>query len=390
MRSRFVIGIIGAAVFGLGFTASAWVGGQRDPSGKVTLASGEVGYIMPPIAHRNLAIYPIRAEYPQAAGSYITLDEGLKTGQVEVRETGANPPPLVRPRPPVNSFQSNLPYQRGQSLQAAQGFTGEVNRLVLYNHSDRKLLLIAGEMVVGGKQDRIVQKDRIVPPSEKPYDLNVFCVEHGRWTATDANFKPAAIPGAAMRGGGGGLGGGIADPAVRGAAQSKADQQAVWDEVGKKNSQLGAAGHTTYQTARLNALNLGEEKGYAEALEDKLVGGDIVGVIVAVNGKPIWMDQFDNSSLLRAYWPKLLRSYILEAVTSLPAKDIEDRIKWKLPTVNEAATYLMDRSGTSKFEGEEGVFKLNRIESSHHVIYELSDLNLKHPDLIHICKMEKK
>jgi len=33
---------------------------------------------------------------------------------------------------------------------------------VLVNHSKRPLLLLAGELVSGGKQDRVIAKDRIV------------------------------------------------------------------------------------------------------------------------------------------------------------------------------------------------------------------------------------
>ncbi|MEI9970328.1 MAG: DUF6569 family protein [Terracidiphilus sp.] len=57
----------------------------------------------------------------------------------------------------------------------------EVNTLVLVNHSKRPLLLLAGEIVTGGKQDRIVAKDRIVPADADPIDLGVFCIEPGRW-----------------------------------------------------------------------------------------------------------------------------------------------------------------------------------------------------------------
>src|SRR5512147_764239 len=60
---------------------------------------------------------------------------------------------------------------------------GEVNRLVLVNNSNRPLLLLAGEIVTGGKQDRVIGKDRIVPAHSDPVDLSVFCVEPGRWTA---------------------------------------------------------------------------------------------------------------------------------------------------------------------------------------------------------------
>ncbi len=57
-----------------------------------------------------------------------------------------------------------------------------VNQLVLVNRSKRPLLLLAGELVSGGKQDRIIAKDRIVAPGAEPLPLDVFCVEHGRWS----------------------------------------------------------------------------------------------------------------------------------------------------------------------------------------------------------------
>ena len=67
---------------------------------------------------------------------------------------------------------------------AVQNYGGpSVNQLVLINRSKRPLLLLAGELVSGGKQDRIIAKDRIVPVGAQPLPLNVFCVEHGRWSA---------------------------------------------------------------------------------------------------------------------------------------------------------------------------------------------------------------
>ena len=57
-----------------------------------------------------------------------------------------------------------------------------VNELSLINRSGKKLMLLAGEVIVGGKQDRIVQDDLIVPPVSVPVSLSVFCVEHGRWS----------------------------------------------------------------------------------------------------------------------------------------------------------------------------------------------------------------
>src|SRR6202044_806732 len=76
----------------------------------------------------------------------------------------------------------------------------EVNRLVLINNSKRPLLLLAGEIVTGGKQDRIIAKDRIVPVGAEPIDLSVFCVEHGRWTESSDKFGTSANVGGAKAG----------------------------------------------------------------------------------------------------------------------------------------------------------------------------------------------
>ena len=74
--------------------------------------------------------------------------------------------------------------RRSRDGEAPQGFSSgaQVNQLVLMNRGKRPLLLLAGEVVSGGKQDRIIGKDRIVPIGAAPLPLDVFCVEHGRWT----------------------------------------------------------------------------------------------------------------------------------------------------------------------------------------------------------------
>ena len=68
----------------------------------------------------------------------------------------------------------------------------QVNTLVLVNNSTKPLLLLAGEIVTGGKQDRVIAKDRIVPAGSDPIDLGVFCIEPGRWTEDTANFHASA------------------------------------------------------------------------------------------------------------------------------------------------------------------------------------------------------
>ena len=73
--------------------------------------------------------------------------------------------------------------------------------------------------MTGGKQDRVVGKDRIVPAESDPVDLSVFCVEHGRWTETSTKFDTHASV--------------MLQPSVRMKAMADQDQQKVWDEVGR-------------------------------------------------------------------------------------------------------------------------------------------------------------
>jgi hypothetical protein len=94
---------------------------------------------------------------------FLTLDEGLASGEVQVREQGSDV--MVR--------------NRGRVIQPTFSAGASVNQLVLINRSKRPLLLLAGELVSGGKQDRIIGKDRLVPAGSEPLPLDVFCVEHG-------------------------------------------------------------------------------------------------------------------------------------------------------------------------------------------------------------------
>src|SRR5207248_490266 len=142
------------------------------------LDAGEVsqpsGYsLLDPIRSGNLTVFPVVSNHSHDTAEFLTLDEGIRSGDVVVTEAG-QAQGLIRRRPA-----HSMPYPTGQ---------GEVNRLVLVNNSKRPLLLLAGEIVTGGKQDRVIGKDRIVPAESDPVDLSVFCVEPGRWVATSDHF----------------------------------------------------------------------------------------------------------------------------------------------------------------------------------------------------------
>src|SRR5438045_7544430 len=152
--------------------------------------------VLAPVGYKNLTIFPIKG--PDAAsGDYLTLDAGTKSGTVVIAERGAVQAAHRRPHNAANrEVQQAVSYNSGAS----------VNELALVNKSGKKLLLLAGEVIVGGQQDRIVQEDRIIPPISVPVALNVFCVEHGRWTPRATSYSGGGTGG----GGGGGVANGVA------------------------------------------------------------------------------------------------------------------------------------------------------------------------------------
>src|SRR5246127_4492315 len=155
--------------------------------------------VLAPIRHGNLTVFPVVTSVSHDTREFLTLDEGLKSGEVEVTESG-NVRGMIRPRHPNANVEPQYPVHDG----------AQVNKLALVNNSKKPLLLLAGEIVTGGKQDRVIGKDRIVPPESDPIDLSVFCVEPGRWVGTSETF--------------GTMGTVMAAPAVRGKAMAEKNQ----------------------------------------------------------------------------------------------------------------------------------------------------------------------
>jgi hypothetical protein len=348
---------------------------------QVAAGGTESGYrVLKPIESGDLTLFPVVRDDGRSlpADQFVTLDEGLKNGEVEVTEAGK-----VR----------GLARSRGGAL--PRGYEGDqVNTLVLVNNSKRPLLLLAGEIVTGGKQDRVIATDRIVPAGADPIDLSVFCIEHGRWTESSAKFGATAkVPGESF----------MVQPTVRQQAMVAKDQQQVWNSVrgaitsmamaaapsadanagvysgttGPNQSHVeggissplpsanGALGTTSYakamQTPAVSAKVDQEAAGLAQSHEQSLATTlreeHAVGVVVAVRGEVIWADIFSDPGLLAQYWTKLVRSYAAEELVSSGAHG----------TANTAdAQRFLDTPthGTEDSHGEVGVYRYREVKTA--------------------------
>jgi hypothetical protein len=301
------------------------------------------------VSYENLTIFPVVSSSGYDTSAFLTLEDGLSSGDVTVREQGADV--IYR--------------NRDGSRPAVQNYGGpSVNQLVLVNHSKRPLLLLAGELVSGGKQDRVIGKDRIVAPFGAPLPLEVFCVEHGRWSS-GSQFNEAKT---------------IVHPSVREQAAVKQKQGDVWAAVtgGSLAPRAANAPAAQVTTTELDAAIQSEAptQSYSKIYESRRVsssvetvvneiqrrfrketsglkGERVVGVVVAYGGEVAWSDVFASDELFNHYWSKLLRSYAVEAVARPTLRE--------KASADDAREFLRRLNGREQTESEPGVYRWREI-----------------------------
>jgi hypothetical protein len=209
-----------------------------------TAGLGDGLFTLPAVSHGGLALVPIATTEPSDQ-DYLVLDDAMAEGLVVISERG-----------PVSS-------------------------LTLDNRSDRPLFLLAGEVVLGGKQDRIIGKNTIIA-AKTTEELPVFCVEHGRWSGRQATFASA---------------GALAHSTLREKA-SFDGQGDVWAEVAKKNARRGTANGTdTYRQTAAQQTGDATLAAWDEDLDAQLraipadVRPMVVGYAVALGGEVHRRDQ---------------------------------------------------------------------------------------------------
>jgi hypothetical protein len=347
------VSTLGSAVFV--WAGSGSPGSQPKPEGDWRL--------LDPITYENISIFPVISSVSRDTSAFVTLDEGLSSGEVIVREQGGD----------------GMARSRGVAL-PQYNTSASVNQLVLINRGKRPVVLLAGELVSGGKQDRIIAKDRIVAPGSDPLPLDVFCVEHGRWSS-GLQFSAANT---------------MVHPSVREQAAVNQSQTDVWDSVLK-----GTTSNVTPAPSaapRIEARELNDvvasapTQSYSKIYQHSRVGvsvddfvdeiqrrfaratsgskGEhIVGVVVAYGGEVAWSDIFASSDMFHHYWTKLLRSYAVEALARPTFREVASR--------DDADEFLRRLRGREQVESEPGVYRWSEITEGRLAQIELEALEPK-------------
>ncbi|MBS1603296.1 MAG: hypothetical protein JST42_11555 [Bacteroidetes bacterium] len=233
--------------------------------------------------YKNLKIIPIRRK---AGGgtpggiAAVPLNRALAQGLVTVSERGST------------SFEN-------------------VHWLRFNTKSDKPVYIAGGEIIAGGRQDRMIVADTILKPSPKDQYVPVMCVEEGRWSDKEKKFGY----------------GGVANSGLRKALDSTHNQVVVWREVDR---QLQAGGFKNNSLAYMSRF---QDKKYVAAGDDYFnyfkqrlarTDSNVVGFVGISGDKIIGSDIFDGTDLFYGQAEPLLRGYIDEAMESGAAVSMKD------------------------------------------------------------------
>lgn len=237
----------------------------------------------PARSHDGLTIIPIcGADTP----SQVTLlSTALNSGQLQVREIGS----------------------------------GRVNELEVENTGKTPVFIMAGQILVGAKQNRVLQYDLLLPPESGSVTVQAFCVQHGRWQyeTEKKTFSTSAN---------------VSNPSVRQAASVAKAQMAVWHSVEQTRAANGAAGPATAgrsDTSDLNEVYDAPKVRARMRADDTVfrnlpdVVPDMQGAVVVINGRAVAADAFGDRSVFRRLWRPLLASYVLDGA-QIESYDKED------------------------------------------------------------------
>lgn len=219
-----------------------------------------------PVSYRDLTIVPIHSRTVIDRTDYVTLDEAVRKGYITITEVEG----------------------------------GRVPQAKVVNKSIYHIFLMAGEMLTGCKQDRLVGKDILLGPKREVI-LPVYCSESGRWTSVSKQFE--AVEATAI-------------PELRKMIQGEASQADIWNNIGRQHAKLGVKARTgALKDAYKDEETKQAMEGYVTNLERiPELAKDTVGVVVGIGDEIVSIDIFLNHHLFSKLWPKLLRSYAMGAI----------------------------------------------------------------------------
>jgi len=247
-----------------------------------------------PSRFRNLVVFPL-IEENSAQATYLVLDEALAQKCAKITEVSEG---------------------------------GSVPELRFINDSNKRVFLLDGEEVIGAKQNRVFNVS-IMIPGGKMVIIPVSCVEAGRWRHRSNEFTSAPrthyAEGRAMK---------MASvtESMKSHGSKRSDQSAVWGDISSKFTKFKSSSATSAMSDlyEQQSVHIEDYVKSFSPIENQ------VGAVFALDGEVIGMELFDSAETFRKLFPKLVRSYGLDALSSKKGEGAEGPV----PSKAEVAAFL--------------------------------------------------
>ncbi|MBN2371341.1 MAG: hypothetical protein JXO72_12730 [Vicinamibacteria bacterium] len=191
--------------------------------------------------------------------------------------------------------------------------TSNVSQLTVENTSSEEVYIQAGDIVKGGKQDRVLATDLVLKPRSGPVPIASHCVEQGRWRSRDGEASDRFASSKQA----------LNSNALK-IANHRGSQAEVWRNVQAAQESLARKLRTNVRSSiSASSLQLTLEnehvragvEGYVKAFSPLVQAhNDVVGYAFAVDGRLKSADVYASRALFVKLWPKMLRAAATEAL----------------------------------------------------------------------------
>ncbi len=215
-----------------------------------------------------------------------------------------------------------------------------INIIMIENNSGKPLHIKSGEIIVGGRQDRVFAKDTIIPPVSGPHVIPVYCIEENRWSHYEKKFSY----------------GGNTSSGMQRLLDSSSNQTILWNEIrswlktgNQRSSSFAAFLHQKKTVDTANAYI----KYFLKAIPQ--IDSNIVGIIASTGHKILGADMLISPSFFYQSLPYLLEKYCLEAILNGTETtrqfEMEQPYADKIFSPTEQATYIHKKGKKIFYKG---------------------------------------
>ncbi len=251
-------------------------------------------------------MYPLFGSFNNKL-NFLTLSEAMEQGGIEIKELGEG---------------------------------GSVPDLILTNNCSTDVMVIAGEELVGAKQNRTVNVS-LMAGTGTSLNIPVSCTERGRWhegskgprTMQSSTYCSTAT---------------LRSTLVRTSGESlelkrtyRSDQSAIWNAIRDTASHLGVSSRTEAQSDIFAKKRMSID----DIMDQFHCYRQQTGMICRVNGKVVSIDLCGNADVFGRVYDKLISSLAVEALA-------QERLKTYVSDSKFPADFLEDlkKANVTRYE----------------------------------------